>query len=70
MFTHRQRGPGAAADLLRGMLVGMAGFVGFCAVVMLLIVPAGIAIAFLAALFTAVASHALSLDTGFRRAEA
>ena len=49
VFTHAQHGPAALADLLRGMLSGMTGFVVFCALVAMLVVPAGIAIAFGAA---------------------
>jgi len=49
VFTHAQHGPDALADLLRGMLGGMTGFVVFCALVATLVVPAGIAIAFAAA---------------------
>ncbi len=54
VFTHRRDGATALVDLLRGMLAGMAGFVGFCAVVALLIGPTGIAAAFSAATLTAV----------------
>jgi hypothetical protein len=36
-------------DLLAGMLVGMGGFIAFCAVVAVFAVPAGIVIAFAAA---------------------
>ncbi len=43
VFTHREQGAQAAIVLLRGMLSGMAGFVGFCALVALLIVPVGLA---------------------------
>jgi hypothetical protein len=53
-FTHRREGSDAVIALLGGMLAGMAGFVGFCAVVAWLIVPAGVAVAF--ALATAVAA--------------
>jgi hypothetical protein len=52
-FTHRGEGPEAVIALLRGMVAGMAGFVGFCAVVAWLIVPLGMAGAFVTA--TAVA---------------
>jgi hypothetical protein len=62
VFTHRRHGPGALVALLRGMLVGMAGFVGFCAVVGALVVPAGVAPAFTAAALTAVALQVLVLD--------
>jgi hypothetical protein len=61
VFTHRAHGSAAVAALLRGMASGMAGFVGFCAVVALLIVPAGIAPAFLAAVATAAVVQLLAL---------
>jgi hypothetical protein len=57
-FTHAQHGPAALADLLRGMLAGMAGFVAFCALVAVLVVPAGVGPAFAAAAATAVATAA------------
>jgi hypothetical protein len=52
--THRRDGVDAVIALLRGMLAGMAGFVGFCAVVEVLIVLAGVPIAFVVACLTAV----------------
>lgn len=61
VFTHRREGAGALVDLLRGMVTGMAGFAAFCAVVGLLIVPAGTVIAFAAATVSAVAFQAVSL---------
>jgi hypothetical protein len=56
-FTHAQCGPRALAELLRGMLAGMAGFVSFCAVVAVLAQPAGIAAAFTIATAVAVAAQ-------------
>ncbi len=53
VFTHAQHGPAALAELLRGMLSGMTGFVVFCALIATLIVPAGITIAFAAAVLGA-----------------
>jgi hypothetical protein len=47
--THRQHGAGAVLDLLGGMLGGMAAFVVFCAVIGLLVEPAGVAAAFVLA---------------------
>jgi hypothetical protein len=44
--THQQRGADAVLDLLRGMLGGMAAFVLFCALIGLLVEPAGVAAAF------------------------
>ncbi len=55
VFTHRDGGAVAVAELLRGMLGGMAGFVAFCALVAVLAVPAGVPIAFAAATVAAVA---------------
>lgn len=61
VFTHRAYGSAAVVALLRGMASGMAGFVGFCAVVALLIVPAGIAPAFLVAAAAAALIQLLAL---------
>ena len=44
--------------MLRGMLSGLAGFVIFCALIALLIVPAGAAVAFLLATAAAVLAQA------------
>ena len=52
--THQQHGAEAALDLLRGMLGGMAAFVLFCALIGLLVEPAGVAAAFLLATAAAV----------------
>lgn len=49
VFTHREAGAPAVVALLRGMLAGMAGFVIFCELIAVLIVPLGIAVAFIAA---------------------
>lgn len=62
VFTHRRDGPDAVVALLRGMLAGMAGFMGFCAVVAWLVVPLGIAPAFAAATVTALGLHVLVLE--------
>jgi hypothetical protein len=48
-FTHASQGGAAAAQLLRGTLAGMAGFVAFCWLVAAIVDDAGVAIAFLAA---------------------
>lgn len=64
-FTHGRLGADAVVGLLRGMLAGMSSFVAFCAVIVLLIVPAGTAIAFAAALLAALGLQALAL--GARR---
>jgi hypothetical protein len=58
VFTHRDQGPAAAITLLRGMVTGMPCFVGFCAVVAILVVPLGVAVAFAAATVAAVAQQA------------
>lgn len=62
VFTHRRAGPDALVALLRGMVVGMSGFVGFCAVVALLIVPLGIGPAFAVATLTALGLQVLGLE--------
>jgi hypothetical protein len=49
VFVHREGGSGAALSFLRGMMAGMFSFVGFCAVVAVLIVSAGPAVSFVAA---------------------
>lgn len=59
--VHTREGPSAAAAFLRGVLSGLAGFVGFCAVVAVLIVPAGVPAAFAAASATAVGLQAFAL---------
>jgi hypothetical protein len=48
-FTHQRHGGGAATQLLRGMLSGMAGFVVFCVLVAALVETAGVAPTFTAA---------------------
>jgi hypothetical protein len=52
--THRQHGADAVLDLLRGMLGGMAAFVLFCALIGLLVEPAGVAAAFVVSTAAAV----------------
>ena len=64
VFTHRVYGSGATIGLLGGMLTGMAGFVAFCAVIALLLVPAGTAVAFAVATVCAVAAQVLALRGG------
>jgi hypothetical protein len=60
-FTHARSGGPAAAELLRGMLRGMAGFVVFCAVIGALVVPAGVAAAFALAVAGTLAVHGMML---------
>jgi hypothetical protein len=68
-FTHRREGAATVVALLRGMIVGMAAFAGFCAAIALLIVPAGTAIAFVAATATAAVLQAVAL-AGVSRGDA
>jgi hypothetical protein len=58
VFTLVQHGAPALQDLLRGMVAGMAAFVVFCALVAALVQPAGIAMAFGAAVVGALAAQA------------
>jgi hypothetical protein len=58
VFTFEQHGAPALQDLLRGMVTGMAAFVVFCALVAALVQPAGIAVAFGAAVVGALAAQA------------
>jgi hypothetical protein len=64
VFTHRQRGAAAVTQLLRGMLHGMAGFLGFCVLVATLVDRAGIPSAFVGA---ALAAAAVQTVLGMRR---
>lgn len=64
VFTHRDRGPGAVTALLRGMLVGMAGFVAFCQVLLVLIVEHGTLTAFAAATAAALFVQAATVCVG------
>jgi hypothetical protein len=52
-FTHQRHGSGAATQLLRGMLSGMAGFVVFCVLVAALVETAGAVATFTAATVSA-----------------
>ncbi len=54
VFTHERHGAVALADLLRGMVTGMAGFVAFCAVVGALVESAGLLAAFTGAAFAGI----------------
>ena len=58
--THRLSGPLATLALLRGMVVGMVGFVAFCQLVALLIMQAGIVAAFACATVVALVAEALA----------
>jgi hypothetical protein len=59
VFTHRQHGAAAVAELLRGMLHGMAGFLVFCVLVAMLVERAGVPASFLTAALAAVGVQAL-----------
>jgi hypothetical protein len=57
-FTHARHGGAAVAQLLRGMLSGMTGFVVFCVVVAAIVDDAGITLTFLAATAAALGTQA------------
>jgi uncharacterized membrane protein (GlpM family) len=67
VFTLAQHGAPALQDLLRGMVTGMAAFVVFCALVAVLVQPAGIAAAFAAAVVGALAAQAAAAWSAARR---
>ena len=60
IFAHRLQGGAGAASVLRGLLLGLFSFAGFFLVQALLIQSAGIAISFLAAIFTTLVIQGLS----------
>ncbi|HEY7834721.1 MAG TPA: hypothetical protein VIG30_14200 [Ktedonobacterales bacterium] len=68
VFAHQQQGPVAAAGVLRGLLLGLFSFAGFCVVLAILLAPAGIATAFGAAIALALGIQGGSLR-GLRRGE-
>jgi hypothetical protein len=61
VFGHRTRGPAAAIQVLRGLMIGLFAFTGFFAVLASTLVPLGIAEAFAAATVVALAIQAGSL---------
>ncbi|MBI4012962.1 MAG: hypothetical protein HY359_11670 [Candidatus Rokubacteria bacterium] len=67
-FAHRLEGPGSAARVLRGLLLGLFAFAGFFLVLAALLPRAGIAPAFAAATGLALALQAASL-WALRRAD-
>jgi hypothetical protein len=69
-FTHGRHGGAAAAQLLRGMVGGMAGFVVFCVLVAALVEGAGVAITFVAATAAALGTQAFLAWAGTRSARA
>jgi hypothetical protein len=60
IFAHRLQGGSGAAKVLRGLLLGLFSFAGFFLVLAVLIESAGVAIAFLAAIFAALTIQGLS----------
>jgi hypothetical protein len=60
-FAHRSQGPAAAAHVLRGLLYGMFAFTGFFISLNLLIEHVSLAVAFAAAILTALAIQGISL---------
>jgi hypothetical protein len=61
VFAHRLQGPAGAAGVLRGLLFGLFGFVGFFLTLSLLIERAGVTIGFLAAIAATLLIHGISL---------
>jgi hypothetical protein len=49
VFTHARHGHDALVAMLRGMLGGLGAFVSFCALIALLVEPAGVGLAFVLA---------------------
>lgn len=68
VFAHQRQGARAAADVLRGLLVGMVAFVGFFLVVSVLLEPVGIGWAFTLAVVVALLAHGGALWALRRRA--
>ena len=60
-FSHHGRGPAAAIQVLRGLLIGLYAFIGFFAVLASTIERAGIAAAFVAATLVALVIQGCSL---------
>src|SRR4029077_2644700 len=69
VFAHHREGPGPAASVLRGLLLGLFGFAGFFLVLAALLERAGIGPAFAAASAIALALQGGSLWV-LRRAHA
>lgn len=61
VFAQRQRGAAAAAQVLRGLVLGLAAFAGFFIVIRLAIEPVGTAAAFAGATLLALATQGGSL---------
>lgn len=60
-FAHHQYGSGAAVNVLRGLLMGLFSFASFFFIVALVLEPAGIAIAFAAAIVVLFIMQSISL---------
>lgn len=60
-FAHHQHGSAAAINVLRGLLMGLFSFVSFFFVLALLLEPAGIALAFAAAILIVFLFQGISL---------
>jgi hypothetical protein len=67
VFAHRHHGRDAARSVLRGLLIGLFGFVGFFASVASLVTSVGIASAFAIALGVNLAIHAVAYRVAVRR---
>jgi hypothetical protein len=68
VFAHRDAGAAPAVAVLRGLLLGLFAFAGFFLTLAVLLEPAGIATAFVAALVVALVFQGLSLLVGRRLA--
>jgi hypothetical protein len=62
-FTHALEGPARAAGVLRGLLLGLYGFIGFFFVLAALLEPGGVTLAFTAAGVVALTIQGLALWT-------
>ena len=60
-FAQHQHGPGAAIRVLRGLLMGLFSYASFFFVLALLLVPAGIALAFTVAILVMLTLQGISL---------
>lgn len=60
-FSHHGRGPGAAIQVLRGLLIGLYAFIGFFTVLASMIERAGITASFVAATLVALVIQGCSL---------
>ena len=68
VFAHRMQGAGAAAGVLRGLLLGLFAFAGFFLVIALYLEPLGISLAFAAAIVVALMVQGATLFAGRRLA--